>query len=306
MDSRHLELLRDIALHGSVSAVAQATSRTPSAVSQQLKVAQRQLGSALVEPDGRGIRLTEAGRFLAHLGQEVDTALARAESQWDEFRGATTGTVRIAALPSAATFLLPLTLAELAGRGIELRVDDVDVAEHEYAAFTTSHDIVIAHSLAGPTPAGAADLRTVVLAREPLDIAMRSGHPLSARDRLRPSDVVDADWIGVPPGYPFDSILLGIAARTGRDLRVSQRVRDNRLVEALVASSDHIAVLPRFTTPRGSGIELRPLVGVPATRYVVGVLRPDRAERLVVSTVATALQRAGQAAASTHRHTIGV
>ncbi len=297
MDARHLELLRDLARHGSVSAVAVATHRTPSAVSQQLKVAQRILGAALVEPDGRGLRLTEAGALLAECGQEVDTALARAQARWDAYRGATSGVVRIASLPSAATFLLPRVLSDLAGTGIEVVCDDIDVAEHEYAALTSSHDIVIAHSLAGPTPSGAEALRTVTLAREPLDIAMATGHRLAARTRLRPAELVDEDWIGVPHGYPFDTVLRGIAARTGRDLRVIQRVRDNRLVEALVAAGDCLAVLPRFTTPAstapGTGVTLRPLAEVPATRFVVGVLRPDRAERLVVDRVVRALRRAG-------------
>ncbi len=299
MDVRHLELLRDLLRHGSVSAVAAATHRTPSAVSQQLKAAQRLLGTTLVEPDGRGLRLTEAGVLLADCAQEVDTALAHAQARWDAFRGSTTGTVRIAALPSAATFLLPAALARLAGSGIEVLCEDIDVAEHEFAALATSHDIVIAHSLAGPTPAGAEGLRTAVLAREPLDIAMATSHRLAEKAKVRPADLVEESWIGVPAGYPFDTVLRGIAAHTGRDLRVTQRVRDNRLVEALVAASDQVAVLPRFTTPTGPapagpGIVLRPLAEVPATRSIVAVLRPDRAERLVVTTVLDALRRAGR------------
>lgn len=293
MEPRHLELLRDLARYGSVSAVAAATHRTPSAVSQQLKVAQRTFGAALVEPDGRGLRLTEAGALLAECALEVDTALARAQARWDAYRGATTGVVRIASLPSAATFLLPQVLAELAGSGIDVVCDDIDVAEHEYAALTSSHDIVIAHSLAGPTPAGAEALRSVTLAREPLDIAMAAGHRLASRARLRPAELVDQEWIGVPYGYPFDTVLQRIAARTGRDLRVTQRVRDNRLVEALIAASDRLAVLPRFTTPTDTGVTLRPLAEVPATRFIVGVLRPDRAERLIVGRVLQALRRAG-------------
>lgn len=298
MEARHLELLRDLALHGGVVAVAAATHRTPSAVSQQLKVAQRQLGAALVEPDGRGLRLTEAGRLLAECGQDVDVALARAQARWDEFRGATTGTVRIAALPSAATFLLPPVLARLAAQGIEVVLDDADVAEREYAALVATHDLVIAHSLAGPTPEGAEGLRTQLLAREPLDVALAAGHRLAGRERLRPADLADEEWIGVPHGYPFDTVLQGVAAHVGRDLRVVQRVRDNRLVEALVAASDRVAILPRFTTPSGAGVVLRPLAGVPATRSVVAVLRPDRAERHVVATVLRALRGVGRAVSS--------
>ncbi|MDM7854665.1 LysR family transcriptional regulator [Cellulomonas alba] len=298
MDVRHLELLRDLALHGGVVAVAQATHRTPSAVSQQLKVAQRQLGATLVEPDGRGLRLTEAGRVLAECGEDVDVALARVQARWDEFRGATGGTVRVAALPSAATFLLPAVLADLAAAGIDVTIDDVDVAEDEYAALVSTHHLVIAHSLAGPTPAGAEGLRTRLLAREPLDIAMAASHRLAADDHVTPSQLADESWIGVPRGYPFDSVLRSVAAHVGRDLRVVQRVRDNRLVEALVAASGCVAVLPRFTTRADGDVVLRPLRHVPAVRFVVAVMRPDRAERLVVLRVVDALRRAGVAAAA--------
>lgn len=64
MDVRHLELLRELAERGSVTAVARVTHRTPSAVSQQLRAAQRDAGVPLVEQAGRGLRLTDAGRLL--------------------------------------------------------------------------------------------------------------------------------------------------------------------------------------------------------------------------------------------------
>ncbi|GAB2476747.1 LysR family transcriptional regulator [Xylanimonas ulmi] len=296
MEPQHLALLRDLALHGTVTAVAAATCRTPSAVSQQLKVAQRRAGVALVEPDGRGLRLTAAGRLAAELGQEVEVALARAAARWDAYRGASTGAVRVAAFPSAAALLLPRVLGELAAVGVEVVCDDVDVAEREYAALVTTHDIVIAHSLDGPTPRGAEGLRCVPLAREPLDLAMAAGHRLAVRPSVTAVEAAGETWVGVPSGYPFDAVARAVAAKAGRGLRVAQRVRDNRLVEALVAASDHVAVLGRLTTPSGGGVVLRPLADVPATRHVVAVLRPDRAERLVVATALDALRRAGAAA----------
>jgi DNA-binding transcriptional LysR family regulator len=62
VDVAHLEVLRELAERGTVTAVAEATHKTPSAVSQQLKLLQRQLGVTLVERVGRGVRLTDAGR----------------------------------------------------------------------------------------------------------------------------------------------------------------------------------------------------------------------------------------------------
>lgn len=282
MDVRHLELLRELAERGSVTAVAAATHRTPSAVSQQLRTAQREFGAVLVEPHGRGVRLTEAGRLLADAGRDVARVLAAAQARFDEFRGEPTGLVRVAALPSAATLMLAAVLAELETTAIRLECDDVDLAEHEYGRLVTDYDIVIGHSLRSGPPPGADGLVTVPLAREPLDIAMRAGHPLADQPTLTPAALVEVEWYGVPLGYPFDVVRLAVEEATGRPVRVVQRLRDNRLVEALVSRGDRVAVLPRFSTPTGSGLVLREVAGLDTGRHLIAMLRPDRAERLAV------------------------
>lgn len=295
MDVRHLELLRELGDRGSVTAVAEAGHRTPSAVSQQLRNAERAFGVALVEPHGRGVRLTEAGRELAAIAGDVAVALAQAEARWDEFRGTTAGVVSVAALPSAATFLLPGVLRELAEEPIEVVCTDLDVAEAAYAARVADHDIVIAHSLEG-VPPHSEDLVVRQLVREPLDIAVAPHHPLAARDRVTPHELVEWPWIGVPLGYPFDSVRLAVEAATGRRVDVRQRVRDNRLVEALVGASDHVAVLPRFTARAGDEVVLRPLAGVESGRHVFAILRADRAQRRAVRRALEALTTVAAAA----------
>jgi DNA-binding transcriptional LysR family regulator len=298
MDARHLALLRELADRRSVTAVAAATHRTASAVSQQLRTAERDLRVALVEPAGRGLRLTDAGRLLAEGAVEVETALARVEARLDEFRGRPSGTVRVAALTSAAEFLVPPALVRLAAEGIDIELSDTDVSEEDYATLAADHDVVIGHSLLSAVPRGAEHLARTVLAREPLDVALPSGHALAARDVLTPRDVVDEPWIGVPLGYPFASVLDGLERVSGRPVRVVQRVRDNRVVEALVVAGVGVALLPRFTSRPREGLALRPLRGVNARRWVVALSRPDRAERAVVARAIAVLREAGAAVAT--------
>ncbi|GAB4085632.1 LysR family transcriptional regulator [Myceligenerans cantabricum] len=293
VDPRHLELLRELADRGSVTAVATATFRTPSAVSQQLRTVQRELGGLpLVEAAGRGVRLTEAGRLLADGGRDVARAVAGVQARWDAYLGAPSGTVTVATLPSAATILLPDVLERLAGTDVGLECTDVDVVETAYAELVGDHDVVVGHSFTSPVPDGAAHLTTVHLLREPLDIAMRAGHPLAKRPEVTPADLAGCEWYGVPAGYPFDSLRLAVETAAGVPQTVVQRLRDNRLIEAMVATSDRVAVLPRYTTsdPR---IVLRPVAGIAAGRHIVAMTRPDRAERLAVRTVLDAFRRAG-------------
>ena len=88
MELRHLELLRELSQRGSITADAAATYRTPSAVSQQLRTAERQSGTRLVEPAGRGVRLTDAGRLLAEGGVEVAESMARVQARLRRRRAA--------------------------------------------------------------------------------------------------------------------------------------------------------------------------------------------------------------------------
>jgi DNA-binding transcriptional LysR family regulator len=295
MDPRHLDLLRELADRHSVTAVAEATHRTPSAVSQQLRTAQRELGGIpLVEPHGRGVRLTEAGRLLADGGRDLARTIAQVQARWDAYLGSASGTVRLAALPSAAAVLLPEVLSRLADTAVDLECTDVDIAESEYPGMVADHDIVVGHSFTGPVPAGAEHLVTAALLREPLDIAMRADHVLATKARVTARDVVQHEWYGVPLGYPFDDLRIAVETATGTSVRVVQRLRDNRLIEALVAAGDRVAVLPRYSTTPGAGIVLRPVHGMDAARWIVAILRPDRAERLAVTTVLDALRAAGR------------
>ncbi len=294
MDVRHLTLLRELRERGSVAAVAAATFRTPSAVSQQLRTAQRDAGIALVEPDGRGVRLTEAGQLLAHGAMEVETALARVQARLEEFSGEPSGIVRVASLPSAAEYLVPPVLVALLHTRIELKCTDVDVAEPDFSRLANDYDLVIGHSLIGEIPSGAEGLNRTVLGREPLDIALSPDHVLAGKESVAPEDVIGEPWISVPPGYPFEAVVADIEARTGQRARVVQHIRDNRVVEALVAAGLGIALLPRFTTRERPDLVLRPLTGVQAARWVVGLSRPDRAERAAVRRVVAELLTVGE------------
>lgn len=295
MEIRHLELLRDLRERGSLVAVAAATHRTPSALSQQLRTAQRVAGTPLVEPDGRRLRLTEAGELLADGADDVTAALARVAARLEEHRGHPTGRVRIAGLPSGLTALLPGALTLLAGTEVEVVVDDVDLAEQDYASAVADADIVIAHSLTSEVPTGSEGLRSTVLVREPLDVALPPDHPLAGRSSLRPEDVVDEDWLAVPEGYPFDTVLHRIESVCARPVTRRLRIRDNQLVAALVASGEGIALLPRFTTRTADEVTLRPLTGVLAARWIVALSRPDRAERAAVRLVTRELAASGAA-----------
>lgn len=293
MDVRHLSLLRELRDRGSVAAVARATYRTPSAVSQQLRTAERALGVALVQPAGRGLSLTDEGRLLADAALDVESALVRAQASLDDFHGEVAGEVAIAALPSAVEYLGPRLLTELRGLPIQIRLVDVDVAEVDFAALADDYDLVIGHTMRA-TPPSRRGLLIREAVREPLDVVVAVDHRWAERRTVRPAEVIHEPWIATPPGYPFRTLVERIERLTGRRAEVVQEVRDNRLVEALVAEGHGIALLPRFTTRPNAELRLLRLRDLDSARRVLVMARRDRAERAVVRRVMDELVAIGE------------
>jgi DNA-binding transcriptional LysR family regulator len=291
MDVRRLELLRELAERGSITAVATATNRTSSAVSQQLKVLEREAGIPLTERRGRGVVLTGAGRMLAQTATDVAVALERAEALWEDFKQAPRGDVTLTIFPTGGQMLLPGLLSAIADvAGLVLTCSDQDALLPDFADLTPDFDIVVADAPTILPSWRERGLAVVPLMTEPLDVALPEGHPLSDKKTLSPRDLVDESWVGVPVGLPFDRILRQIETANGTPARVVQRFSDNGIVESIVAAGHGIAILPRFTTrDHENGLVTRPLTGVRAVRKISALMRPDRAERpsvrLVVETL---------------------
>jgi len=291
-DVHLLAVLRELAERGSVTAVAAATHRTPSAVSQQLATLQRQVGVPLTERVGRGVRLTEHGRVLASLAAPVQTAIASVDAAWQEHLGGASGRVDLAVFPSAAELLLPGLLRRMREHpGVELVLVDVDLSEDEFGPLAADHDLVVGHRPDGAPQPGREGLETVPLLREPLDVALPVGHRLAGRERVGIGDVVDETWIGVPEGYPIDRVLTAVAAATDTPPSIAFRTVHLPTIENLVAAGHGIALVPRYSSgTRAPGrFRLAELADVRAGRRIEALVRPERAVRPVVRTVLEAL-----------------
>ncbi|WP_043536850.1 LysR family transcriptional regulator [Saccharomonospora cyanea] len=290
MDVTRLRTLREFADRGSVTAAAEALHCTPSAVSQQLRALQREVGVPLTEPSGRGLRLTDAGRALVERADDVLAAVERAEAELDAYRSAPRGRVRVALFPSAALLLLPGLLDRVAAHtGLDVEVRDVDMIPAEVPRLVADFDVVVAHRDEHGEPFTSDRLDAVHLLREPLDVALPFGHRLARRERVEPNELADEPWISVDVGFPVDDVMRSLAVRTGVRPRIVHRINDFRITEALVAAGHGIALLPRHTMDTRRVLR-KELSGIRAARHVEAVLRPGAATRPAVASVLAALR----------------
>jgi len=123
LDLRRLRLLRELARRGTITAVAEALSYSPSAVSQQLAALEKEAGVRLLEPAGRRVRLTPQGDLLVAHTQVLLEEMERAEAELAQSLNETVGTLRVAAFQTAVLALLPHALSQLARQHPSLRVE---------------------------------------------------------------------------------------------------------------------------------------------------------------------------------------
>ncbi|MFE6775581.1 LysR family transcriptional regulator [Streptomyces sp. NPDC057702] len=147
LDVRRLRLLRELALRGTIAAVAEALAFTPSAVSQQLSALEREAGVPLLERTGRRVTLTPAGRRLVPHAEAVLERLELAAAELVDARQGLAGPLRIGTFPTAARAILPAALVALATRHprLEPMLSEVDPAAVADALRAGELDVALVH-----------------------------------------------------------------------------------------------------------------------------------------------------------------
>ncbi|MEV8513625.1 LysR family transcriptional regulator [Dactylosporangium sp. NPDC051484] len=254
LDVRRLRLLRDLAQHGTIAAVAAAHTYTPSAVSQQLAALEREAGVALLERTGRRVALTPAGRTLVAHAEEVLTALERAGAALAASRAGLSGPLRIGAFPTAMRTLLPPALVALgdAHPALELTVQELDPAVVPRLLRDGTLDVALVHDYdlvpIEPDPA----LRTAPLLDETIFIA--------ATGPRRLAQCRDEPWILASQGTLCHTMTIRACEAAGFSPRVRHHADDFVTVLTFVAAGQGVALVPELAaTDVPGGVVLTPL-----------------------------------------------
>jgi DNA-binding transcriptional LysR family regulator len=293
IDLAALVSLRAVDAQGSVIAAADALGFTPSAVSQQVKRLERQVGVPLLERVGRGVMLTGAGRQLVDDGTRLLGDLERIESGLHRTAETVAGRVRLAAFSTSVRGLVAPVLRDLLATYPDL---DLTVSEREpwdtVDLVAAGHvDVGLVHSW-GDLPLAIPDhLDSTVVAHDIADVLTASDHPLAGRDRVTPRDLLDEDWIATPEGTICRQWLLRMYDGTGRLPRVTHVSMEFGSHVALVRAGLGIALVPRL----GRGELPDGVVALPAyepvpTREITVLHRRSMADSPAVRALVDALR----------------
>jgi DNA-binding transcriptional LysR family regulator len=282
LDLRRLRLLRELKIRGTISAVAEALSYSPSAVSQQLAQLETEAGVPLLTKSGRRVQLTPQANVLV---EHTSALLERMEIMESELTSSLTdvrGTVRLAVFQSAALGIIPQALTMLGREHPALRVE-ITQREPENALFEVwarDFDLVIAEQYPGHSAPRQPDLDRVDLCADELRLGVPSGRGIRNLSEAR---VVP--WVMEPRGTASRHWAEQVCRTAGFEPDVRFETADLQAHIRLIESGNAVALLPDLVwAGREPSVELVDLPGHP-TRTVFTSARESSRERPAIMAV---------------------
>jgi DNA-binding transcriptional LysR family regulator len=281
-------MLVELARLGSMREAADELGTTTSNVSQGVAALAREAGVPLIEPDGRRVRLTPAGRRLAEHGLTILAAVDAARLDLDP-AAEPTGVVRVAGFATAIRRSLLPVIADLARHhpGVEVRLHEHEPPEALELLAGNDVDLALTYDYDLAPASWRPDHHVTALWQAEWGL----GVPTS-RTKAPFAAFADDDWIVNSRHQADEQVLHILASMAGFTPKVVHRVDSLDLVDDLVVAGLGVALLPRGPASR-DGVTVLPLTDPQVTLRAYAVIRPGRDHWPPVRAVLDRLTRDG-------------
>lgn len=278
LDVRRLVLLAKVLETGSMTAAAEELSYTPSAVSQQLRRLEVEVGQPLLQRVPRGVRPTEAGALLAGHARRVEAQLSAAEADLAEVAGLRRGQLAIGTFPTVGSSLLPLVVRRFKERHPQLKL-----TVHSARFDTLTH--MLANGEIGLSllwdyawnRIAQDDFALTHLLDDPTALVVGADHRVARRRRVRMPELADEDWIVRETDHPVAEVLERSCRQAGFKPRIAFHANDYQEAQAMVSVGLGIALAPRTAVAnRHPDVRVISLGSTAPSRRILAARRRDR------------------------------
>jgi DNA-binding transcriptional LysR family regulator len=293
IDARRLQIFREVARRGTISAAAQALWMTQPAVSRQIAALEREAGAQLFNRAARGVNLTEAGRLVLDHADAIAGHLAAAEAKLGDLAKLRTGRLRIGTFPTAGATVLLDALTRFHERHPDVELAVLEAPSSACLTRLRAGELDLALVFDGNREEGvrADGIERVHLLTEEMQVALPASHPRSGSKRVRLPELAEDRWlVGTAP--VGTGVIRTACIAAGFEPRVACEVDDPRIIGGLVAAGVGIT----FTSPLRledppAGVVAVPLAD-PPSRHVFAALLPAAQRAAAIEAMLALLREA--------------
>ena len=280
LNLHHLRVFAAVAEERGFTRAAAVLRLSQPAVSKAVQDLERQLGVPLLERAGRATRLTAAGDMLAMRARELFAVEASAEEELRALRGLESGTLRVGASTTIATYLLPPILARFrdAHAGVAVQVVSANTRTIARRLLERRLDIALVEG-----PVSHPRLEVVPWRNDELVLIAHPDHRFAHRRHIRVTDLAAERLIVREEGSGTREVAERALAEHGVTIPDALQLGSTEGVKQAVASGLGVAIVSKAAA---------------ADQIALGRIVVVRMQRVVLQRTLTELHLVGRTASA--------
>jgi LysR family transcriptional regulator, low CO2-responsive transcriptional regulator len=247
MNPEHLATFLAVTRHMNFTRAAEERFLSQPAVSRQVKQLSARLGVPLFEQVGRSVELTDAGRTLVPLAEELLGDMERVSEAVQRHRLAGSGRLRIGASSTPGTWLLPPVLGRFhqAWPDVELQYTVHNSRTIERQLVRNELDL----GFMGRSPS-LAELEATPLIDDEIAVFCGPEHPLAKERSVGPDALGDMLWVTRERGSATRQTFEAWLERVGGTMERTIELSSTEAIKAMVGSGVGISFMSRLGLAR--------------------------------------------------------
>ncbi|HSK46708.1 MAG TPA: LysR substrate-binding domain-containing protein [Coriobacteriia bacterium] len=291
-------MLREVSAKGTIAAAAESLFMSPSAVSQQMAVLEREAGVPLLQREGRGVRLTEAGKRLVANTERILAEIEHAEADLAASARGVVGRVRVSAFPTAARAILVPALVDLRAQHPNLQLSMIDLEPEESLPALKARDLDVVLTYEWDLLPSLEDpgIEREELVSERVYLALPANHPLAVRGGpVAVTELSDEEWIVGRDSTSMLDLVKAAGHQSGFEPRTDFHSMDFEVILAAVNAGLGVALGPALAlTDVLPNVAVREIADLQLNRSIWAAIRRGSGTNPGISVVLAALRQSSE------------
>jgi DNA-binding transcriptional LysR family regulator len=276
MEFRHLRTIMAVARHRSFTKAAEELFLAQSAISQQIRRLEAEIGIQIFRRSSRSVEITEEGKVILAHAQRVLAEVDDLHGELEALTGVMRGTVRIGGIYPFGPYDLYGLLADYRKRYPGVAIHMLEETQDETLVMLRQDELDCAFASVDPDTVGS-EFAGTLLWDDEFVVAVAPDHHFAAQPHVTFHELAAEDLIAYRDNSALRRRLETTIGRLGLEPRNAFVCTEMNAVRALASKGLGVAVLPRSVAELdGPPVVLRPFRPEPMTWPLALVWRADR------------------------------